>query len=441
MLEYGIGGRLRGACQRCACCEGWRPDAKVPPPDEDAVPPLAGVASESGSPSDAPDIDPGSGGGRVAWAELHCSACRCAESTHEDVTAKFAAYMPRGVPLAALSWSQLELDLWRDTDGLFEPWSQPSRDQRGAPPVDAEVSVICPTTASRRCFHGFLYMCWRIQTYQRKQLVIVDTCEDEPSEFFVRKMEEDPRIVYRHYRVPERRWSIGLKRNLACYFASGEVIAHFDDDDMYGSDYLKTMVEYLRNPKSAFNTAFMHEDRLLGKMYASMGLSPGMGELDDALATVRTQAGLGKFGAACAKLSCWHTYTLRTRSFQVLNACEDDERELYGWGFSFVYLRSAWLACPFAHMGLGEDYDFVRRLRQLGQPVVLVHDTTGICAHTCHLDNTSGGDAESPRRYGSSAQLYSSVARLVSMFEAAAKPILDRQETYRSERGALRQVG
>jgi len=301
------------------------------------------------------------------------------------------------------------------------------------------VSVICPTTASRRCFHPFLWMCWKIQKHDPKELVIVDTCEEEPSEFFLKKMAEDPRIVYTHFCVPERRWSIGLKRNLACYLASGEVIAHFDDDDMYGQEYLGTMLSYLRQPKKAFDQAWLKEERLVHRLYQSMGCMHA-GSIEAALADVKERAGLRRFGASCAKLSCWHTYALRTRSFRVLNACEDDEKELYGWGFSFVYLRDAWLECPYAHMGLGEDYDFVRRLRLQGQPLVLVHDEIGICAHTCHLDNTSGGDPSSPRRYGSSSQMWCHVASLVGMFEASAKPILEKQESYRTVNGALRQV-
>mmetsp|Transcript_108702 Transcript_108702/g.335767 ORF Transcript_108702/g.335767 Transcript_108702/m.335767 type:complete len:438 (-) Transcript_108702:6-1319(-) len=435
MLEYGTGRRLRGLCLRCARCQGWT-ERSLPLPDDEPHAPTSGGSGRE-APGDVSSVDPGTGarGGRG------CGSCGCTETAHEDVTAKYAAYVSRGIPLSALRWSQVEFDLWRDTDGLFEPRGSAPPDRRRAAGVDM-VSVICPTTGSRRCFHGLLYACWRSQTYEPKQLVVVDTCEDEPSELLVRKMAEDPRVVYRHFHVPERSWSIGLKRNLACQLASGDLIAHFDDDDMYGQDYLKTMVGCMRSPESVFGEARQCEDRrLLWRMYASMGLVPGVWEPEQALASLRAQAGLGRFGAACAKLARWHTYVLQTRSFKLFDACEYDERELHGWGFSFVYLRSAWLSCPFAHMGLGEDYDFVRRLRQLGQPVLLVPDRAGICVHTCHLDNTAGGvDAEGPGKRSSGTQPCCPVAGLLHILEAYAKPILDSQLSHRrSGRGTLRQ--
>mmetsp|Transcript_58514 Transcript_58514/g.161944 ORF Transcript_58514/g.161944 Transcript_58514/m.161944 type:complete len:461 (+) Transcript_58514:3-1385(+) len=459
MLEFSVGGRLRGVCRRCDGCPGWVPPASGPWLGDGAAAPApatgAEVAPESGARAPSPHNCAGPPWPYQERTGIHdcgtaieprCGHCGCAEEVHEDVTHKFAAYVQRGIPIAALHWRQVEFDLWRDTDGLFQPDGRLDDIWRTESCEGVLVSVVCPTTASRRPFHSFLWMCWKIQTHTPKQLVVVDTCEDEPSEFFMSKMSEDPRIVYRHFRVPERRWSIGLKRNLACYLASGQVIAHFDDDDMYGRTYLEDMVRYLCHPKAAFDSAFspMHDrSSLFPKMLTSMGVSSPVWDtksLEDALAEVSTRVGLGRFGAACAKLSCWHTYTLRTRSWSVFDACDDEDRELFGWGFSFVYLRAVWQECPFAHMGLGEDYDFVRRLKQSGLPVILVYDDKGICAHTCHLDNTSGGDPESRRRYGSSSQMYSQVASLVGLFEAAAKGILAAQETYRSKQGSLRQV-
>ena len=80
-------------------------------------------------------------------------------------------------------------------------------------------------------------------------------CEDDPSEYLQKMAREDQRIVYKHFGVPEADWSIGLKRNLACHYASGPVIAHFDDDDMYGASYLEDMVKYMADPSLAFQLA------------------------------------------------------------------------------------------------------------------------------------------------------------------------------------------
>lgn len=40
-------------------------------------------------------------------------------------------------------------------------------------------------------------------------------------------------------------WSLGLKRNVAIELAAGEIIAHFDDDDLYAPGYLTWMHERL----------------------------------------------------------------------------------------------------------------------------------------------------------------------------------------------------
>ena len=48
----------------------------------------------------------------------------------------------------------------------------------------------------------------------------------------------DPRIRYKH--APEA-MTIGAKRNDLCAAANGEIIAHFDDDDLYGPHYIKQM--------------------------------------------------------------------------------------------------------------------------------------------------------------------------------------------------------
>uniref|UniRef100_A0A7S1KXB0 Glycosyltransferase 2-like domain-containing protein n=1 Tax=Alexandrium catenella TaxID=2925 RepID=A0A7S1KXB0_ALECA len=378
------------------------------------------------------------------WGEGRpCARCGCAEREHEDVQAKFGRFLAErdSIPLEALHWSHLELALWADTEGVFRPGSKRTYCADETKP-GVLVSVICPTTGSRSCFHPFLWHCFEKQEHAPRELVVIDTSEEEPSAFFEEKARSDSRLLYKHFRVPEKKWCIGLKRNLACYLASGDVIAHFDDDDMYGDIYLETMLRYLRLPKLAFDQAWLQDDeRLIHRLYSSMGVVHINGvSLEQMLADVRERAGLYKFGAACVKFARWNTYTLRTRKWGLYNAVEDDEKELYGWGFCFVYLRSAWLECPFSHMGLGEDYDFVRRLRQNGQPVVLLYDENGICAHTVHLDNTSGGNPESPRRYGGSSQMWTRVGKLLGLYEACAKPILDSQESYRSARGSLRQV-
>jgi len=78
---------------------------------------------------------------------------------------------------------------------------------------------------------------WRRQSYPVREIVIVDD-RLEPS--FI----TPPRgagIIYE--RAP--RMSIGAKRNLACSIAHGDIICHWDSDDMYAPDRIADQVARL----------------------------------------------------------------------------------------------------------------------------------------------------------------------------------------------------
>lgn len=272
----------------------------------------------------------------------------------------------------AAMWKSLDPDLEAATRGFIRPEFdlgeiQVRRDvtakleESSHMPV---ISVICPTTGSRRHFHGFLWECYEAQTFPLSELIVIETSMSEPSEFWYEKARMNTKVVYRHYKVDDRKWSVGLKRNLACCFASGSVIAHFDDDDIYAPCYLASMVQRLLEP------------------------------LPDATGAKGLQ------GSSCAKLASWVKYSIRYGTWGYCNPQtyphsenydhKDMEHCLYGWGFSLVYMRSAWLAHPFPHTKIGEDYKFVQDMRRAGRSVVLVKDAGKICAHTQHAGNTSG---------------------------------------------------
>ena len=46
-------------------------------------------------------------------------------------------------------------------------------------------------------------------------------------------------------------WSVGLKRNLAVHLASGEVVVHADDDDLYAPCYISRMLGTLAGADAA----------------------------------------------------------------------------------------------------------------------------------------------------------------------------------------------
>jgi len=85
------------------------------------------------------------------------------------------------------------------------------------------VSCIMPTRDRRR-FVGQAVAHFLAQDCPERELIVVDDGDDAIADL----LPADERI--RSIRL-DRRATIGAKRNIACEAASGEVIAHWDDDD------------------------------------------------------------------------------------------------------------------------------------------------------------------------------------------------------------------
>ncbi|MDQ3917700.1 MAG: glycosyltransferase [Acidobacteriota bacterium] len=134
----------------------------------------------------------------------------------------------------------------KETDGMF--WHEAPRDAMAALLGDdlnfyrvasagAEqahwplVSCIMPTYG-RRPFVPLALSNFLKQDYPRKELIVVDDGEDTVADLLCGV----PGVVYLHL---DARATIGAKRNIACRHASGEVIAHWDDDDWYAPDRLR----------------------------------------------------------------------------------------------------------------------------------------------------------------------------------------------------------
>mmetsp|Transcript_109953 Transcript_109953/g.342802 ORF Transcript_109953/g.342802 Transcript_109953/m.342802 type:complete len:719 (-) Transcript_109953:312-2468(-) len=478
VLQRGFSGRPRGRCLGCKRCRGWAPSSSStasrprPAPGEEEEEEAGSQASARDDPwppeargsclpslfGAMPTFDgrrftwptptdhfPRSEGS--SWGENHpCARCGCAEREHEDVQAKFRRVLTEhdSIPLAALHWSHVEFALWADTDGAFWPGGRRTYCHDGQKP-GVLVSVICPTTSSRSCFHPFLWHCFSLQEHTPRELVVIDTNEWEPSAFLEEKARSDSRLFYRHFRVPEKKWCIGLKRNLACYYAAGEVIAHFDDDDMYAPNYLSVMLKCLRDPREAFAMRSMNwssgDNRYeVPEMLHALNFEDtGHGAQPIKLpkeAPFWQHSLMYGWGAACAKLCAWFSFTLQERIWCYCDQTDNDvpftkdtRQGIYGWGFSLIYLRLAWQAIPFLHIDLGEDLDFVQSFRQLGLPMVLVPDRKGICAHTQHLENVSGTCVKGGSRgVTPSALLYSPLASVLSWYEITAQGFTKYQE-------------
>ncbi len=92
------------------------------------------------------------------------------------------------------------------------------------------ISAIMPT-AGRRKMAAEAVETWRAQTWPERELVIVDDMFNRSFPGGV----SGPGVVYEI----GGSMTIGAKRNLACGLASGEVICHWDSDDIYSPDRME----------------------------------------------------------------------------------------------------------------------------------------------------------------------------------------------------------
>lgn len=102
-----------------------------------------------------------------------------------------------------------------------------------------KVSVIMPS--NRPDFLPRAIEIFRSQDWEDKELIII------PTEYNTRRCGHlavpEPNIKL--FAVPPD-CTIGERRNLACDWAEGEVIIHFDDDDWYAPNYITKSVEHLK---------------------------------------------------------------------------------------------------------------------------------------------------------------------------------------------------
>ncbi|CAK0788327.1 unnamed protein product, partial [Prorocentrum cordatum] len=417
-------GVLRGHCVGCGGCSFWRCSTSVgvqwsrgAPRRRAAGPRPCGCAAEDDA-------------GR--WER--CEACGCHAHLHADLTPwlqsvfdclhEFRRFGANGVrrhlparchlPTDAYQgWRLEDVALFVLTGSLLDPRAAgtppdpaPCAESRGiqAGPL---ISVCVPTSTRRHRFHRLVYRNFVRQTHEPKQLVVVDT-GSRPSPFFrgheptadSREASADARVLYRFFQVTDATeeklelsrglqgvgpllgigWSLGLKRNIAVHLSEGEVLAHFDDDDLYAPGYLAFMLGRLLDTARARGPEW--EDG------ARRGERP-----------------------AIVTLSEWHTFHLLDRTFAYLNPKVDRgvprawlDEMVYGWGFSYVYTRAAWRAQRFPDRETWEDNEFINGLRRrkdvLVKPVARPGDVAALVAHTLHPDSTSGGEFDGFRRLG-----------------------------------------
>ena len=221
------------------------------------------------------------------------------------------------------------------------------------------VSIITPSfnrQALLEAQHGIV----SAQTVGDFEWLILDD-SPQPSAYFTGL--EDPRVRYTH--MPER-MMVAAKRNWLCERSAAPVIAQFDDDDYYAPNYLEKML-----------------------------------------------ARLNRTGADITKLSAWFVYSAQLqrlgywdtantlglhftfgpeKSLQgfVNQTPPDNMKNNYlGYGFSYVFKKSAWEAAPFPPVEYASDYGFVAGAIAKGKVFDHFADTDGLCLHVLRTDNMS----------------------------------------------------
>jgi len=374
-----IYGLPRGRCRACTGCRLWRKRATGP------------------------------------FAHRTCEACNCPTAEHEDLSPLLRAavegskmqaslVLQKGIPLEAFEqgWSPLGLRFFLETGGVFHPVNhgRSARSNRigtrlgSAAADDVLCSVICPTSDKRHAFHSSLLQCFRRQSHKSRELIVIDT-GTKPSSFFEGQARQDKSVVYRWFGSVD--WSIGLKRNISCFLAKGDIIAHFDDDDLYAETYLEKMVLEVLSAAQGCETKQAASAGGDGKVehVADEGEEVEEEQVADVGEEVTDAGEEGKEVAqplVAATLASWHTFDAQEEVFRYLNAVA--ENWIYGWGFSFLYTKECWRACPFPDMDVGEDYEFMKKLRKQPNSLILTpRETAAICSHTYHPGvNVSGGE-------------------------------------------------
>ncbi len=224
-----------------------------------------------------------------------------------------------------------------------------------------KISVITPTK-NREEKLRLMYRCFAAQTWPDRELLILDD-SPAPSPFF--SALGDDRVTYRHLTQP---LALGEKRNRLVAQAQGELIAHFDDDDLYAPTYLETMAR-LRGEADFFTLSgwfawvektraywYWDTEQILPYRYAVSG--------KEAVPQIRAA-----------------TQDPKERGIEL---------NLWGYGFSYLYKKAVWEKNHFPAIGFGEDYVFARKAAELKFTRAFAPDHRGIALHVLHGTNTSG---------------------------------------------------
>ena len=221
------------------------------------------------------------------------------------------------------------------------------------------VSIVTPTFNR----HDLLQAQHRIvlaQTVQDFEWLILDD-SPEPSPYFAAL--SDPRIRYTH---KKDRMLVSAKRNWLCERSTAPVIAQFDDDDYYAPQYLATMLTRLESSGADITklSAWF--------VYSAQLKRLGYWDTADTLGLHFT------FGPEKS-----------LQGFVNQTPPENMKNNYLGYGFSYVFRKSMWVAAPFPAVEYASDYGFVAGAIHKGCKFDHFADREGLCLHVLRTDNMS----------------------------------------------------
>ena len=224
-----------------------------------------------------------------------------------------------------------------------------------------KISVIIPTQ-NRTHLLPAIIDCFNQQTWRNKELLILDNTPNG-KEAIEQLQKQYPNIHLWHI---HEICSIGSKRNQLIQKASGELIAHFDDDDYYSPTYIETLAKALINSNA---------DLLkLSAWFCLHEPSKTLGYWD----TTRTDLPHTTFTGNENPAAHHQTFTWKQyKSF------------LTGYGFSYMFTKKAWDSTKFDDISFGEDSRFCEKIASQKACIKHLKDTQGICLHVIHSKNSS----------------------------------------------------
>ncbi len=221
------------------------------------------------------------------------------------------------------------------------------------------VSIITPTSR-REHYLPAIAACVQSQTVDWEWLVHDDS--PAPSAFMQALAAADGRVRYVHSR---ERVPIGSKRNLLIGMASGDCIAHFDDDDYYAPDYLREFCGLLDAQGAD-----------LVKLSGFYVWAPSL----QFLGYMDLNARVGR-----------HFELVRGELREVLfhDGMQIGADLILFYGFSYVYRRRLAQMHRFDDIDLCEDESFARRVVASGAHFIAVNDVNASCLHLVHPASTA----------------------------------------------------